>query len=297
MERQLINWILNALPSSPSSLTGNGDDCAVINGKGNRILVATDMLIDGTHFNIHEMSPELIGRKAVAVNFSDLAAMGGDPTAVFISLAIPKDTKLEWVKRVLQGAHELSKRFQCGIDGGDTNTWDARFAINVCVIGTPHWRGPVRRSGAKSGDVVMVTGQSLGGSLKSGHHATFTPRLLEAKWILDRYPVHSMTDLSDGLGSDVRNLAESSRKKLLIIGDDLQNKTSRFQDFRSIFCDGEDFELLFTCSPWVAENLLNEFPWPCGLRKIGHVSEGEGVFFLKNEAAEPLPLEFSGFEH
>jgi thiamine-monophosphate kinase len=262
-----------------------------------KILVATDMLLDGIHFNSAEISPELIGRKAVAVNFSDIAAMGGSPLAVFVSLALPKAQSLEWLQKVMLGAQDISKQFNCRIDGGDTNTWTDKFAINVCVIGSTHWRGPVRRGGAQDGDLIMVTGQNLGGSLHSGHHAHFTPRLSEVKWILDRYPIHSMIDLSDGLATDVKHLALASKKQFTLSGDALQNKTASPGDFRSIFCDGEDFELLFTCSPSVANSLSREFPWPCGLRTIGVVSSGEGVFFRENDCNISTPLEFSGYEH
>lgn len=297
MERQFLNWLFQTIPSSPHSLIGNGDDCAVINQMDSKILVATDMLVDGIHFNSAEISPELIGRKAVAVNFSDIAAMGGLPLAVFVSLALPKTQSLEWLKKVMLGAQDISKQFNCGIDGGDTNTWTDKFAINVCVIGSTHWRGPVRRGGAQDGDVIMVTGQNLGGSLNSGHHAHFTPRLSEAQWILDRYPIHSMIDLSDGLATDVKHLAFASKKKFTLSGDALHNKTAAHLGFRSIFCDGEDFELLFTCSPSIASSLSREFPWPCGLRTIGSVSSGEGVFFRETEGKIATPLEFSGYEH
>ncbi|MEI6834178.1 MAG: thiamine-phosphate kinase [bacterium] len=297
MERQFLNWVFKTIPSSPNSLIGNGDDCAVINQMDSKILVATDMLLDGIHFNSAEISPELIGRKAVAVNFSDIAAMGGSPLAVFVSLALPKAQGLEWLQKVMLGAQDISKQFNCGIDGGDTNTWTDKFAINVCVIGSTHWRGPVPRGGAQDGDIIMVTGQNLGGSLRSGHHAHFTPRLSEAKWILDRYPIHSMIDLSDGLATDVKHLALASKKQFTLSGDALQNKTASPGDFRSIFCDGEDFELLFTCSPSVANSLSREFPWPCGLRTIGSVSSGEGVFFRENDCNIATPLEFSGYEH
>ena len=297
MELQFINWLLKTLPSSPSSIIGNGDDCAVIGHKDAKLLVATDMLMDGTHFNTDEMPPELIGRKAVAVNFSDIAAMGGTPLAVFVSIALPKNTSIAWIQKVMIGAQDHSMQFNCGIDGGDTNTWAEKFAINVCVIGTPHWRGPVRRDGAQDGDIVMVTGQHLGGSLRSGHHASFTPRISEANWILDRYPIHSMIDLSDGLATDTKHLAVASKKKFVINGDAIKNISSPALDFRSIFSDGEDFELLFTWSPAVAESLRKDFPWPCGLRKIGRVSKGEGVFLCESEGKAPSPLEFSGYEH
>jgi thiamine monophosphate kinase len=106
-----------------------------------------------------------------------------------------------------------------------------------------------------------------------------------------------MIDLSDGLATDVKHLAFASKKKFTLSGDALHNKTAAHLGFRSIFCDGEDFELLFTCSPSIASSLSREFPWPCGLRTIGSVSSGEGVFFRETEGKIATPLEFSGYEH
>lgn len=297
METELVNWILRDIPTSPASVIGNGDDCAVICQSRSSELIATDMLLDGTHFLSENISPELIGRKAVAVNFSDIAAMGGRPTAVFISLAVPRTTERKWLERVLKGAHDMAAEFGCGIDGGDTNSWTGKFAINVCVTGTPHWRGPVRRAGALKGDAIMITGQSLGGSLASGHHATFTPRLAECTWILDRVPIHSMIDVSDGLGSDTTHLASASQKKFLLDSSTITPLRPDDPRYGSIFCDGEDFELLFTCSPSVAKYLLKSFPWPCGLRQIGVVEDGQGVYTCHKDGKSPVRLEFSGYQH
>jgi thiamine-monophosphate kinase len=297
MESQVVGWILENLPCSRKSLIGNGDDCAVLNINGSNVLVATDMLMDGTHFMSDQLPPNLIGHKAVAVNFSDLAAMGGVPSAVFISLAVPKNISFTWVQDMLLGAHKIAGQFNCGIDGGDTNSWHSGVVINVSVLGTPHWRGPVRRCGARTGDVIMVTGQSLGGSLISGRHASFTPRISEAQWILDRYPIHSMIDLSDGIATDSKHLASASNKKFILSTPALRRLSRTPNNMKSLFCDGEDFELLFTCSLDVAQTLTKNFPWPCGLQVIGHVTDGAGVFLDENNGTKPSPLEFSGYQH
>jgi len=297
MELEFLDWVMNNLPSSRSSLIGNGDDCAVMDTGNRSVLLATDMLLDGTHFWAERIQPELLGRKAVAVNFSDIAAMGGTPTGIFISLAIPNECNTDWLKRVMMGAKALANEFGCGIDGGDTNSWSGKFAINICVTGTPHWRGPVTRQNALIGDSILVTGSSLGGSLQSGRHTTFTPRVNEATWILDHFPVHSMIDISDGLATDARRLSSASKKRFILDPKSICPLGISDPGFKAAFCDGEDFELLFTCSKETAEELLRKFPWPCGVRKIGTVDSGHGVY-LQSEPTEPLtPLEFSGFEH
>lgn len=297
MELDFINWILSYLPKSPSSIIGNGDDAALIETRGMASLVATDMLLDGVHFLSHQLAPELIGRKAVAVNFSDIAAMGGVPTGVFVSLAIPKNIDTSSIKRLLVGAQELSTEFGCGIDGGDTNSWHGGLAVNISVTGKPHWRGPVTRGGAQEGDVIMLTGSQLGGSLASGRHATFTPRLREVEWILDRFPINSMIDLSDGLATDANHLAKASRKKIILQSDAITNFAPETQEFKSVFCDGEDFELLFSCSQAVAAELLESFPWSCGLRIIGEITSGAGVFLRQADNSKLTKVEFSGYQH
>ena len=297
MERNFVSWILKSLTKSPRSVIGNGDDAAVIETREMSTLVATDMLLDDVHFLSQEISPEFIGRKAVAVNFSDIAAMGGAPTGVFVSLALPENSDPIWIKRLLMGAQELSKAFGCGIDGGDTNSWSGQLVVNVCVTGRPHWRGPVTRSGAQEGDAIMLTGSALGGSLPSGHHATFTPRLAEVEWILDRFPISSMIDLSDGLSTDANHLASASKKKFILDRQAITRFEPGTREFNSVFCDGEDFELLFTCSKSIAKELEMTFPWPCGIRNIGTVDSGVGVFLRHKDKADLTTVEFSGYEH
>lgn len=297
MELDFINWILRFIPKSPSSIIGNGDDAALMEVRGMVSLVATDMLLDGVHFLSHEIIPELIGRKAVAVNFSDIAAMGGVPTGVFVSLAIPKNIDTSSIKRLIMGAQELAAEFGCGIDGGDTNSWHGALAVNISVTGKPHWRGPVTRGGAQDGDAIILTGSQLGGSLASGRHATFTPRLKEVEWILDRFPINSMIDLSDGLATDANHLAHASRKKIILQSEAITNFAPGTPEFNSVFCEGEDFELLFTCSQAVAAELLTSFPWSCGLRNIGEVTSGTGVFLRRGDNSTLTKVEFSGYQH
>ena len=294
-ENQLIQWLLQAVPQSSISEVGNGDDAALLKTDHSDILVATDMLLSGTHFVSETTRPELIGRKSVAVNLSDIAAMGGLPKSLFISLAIPRSASLDYVKRIMTGASDLASEFDCGIDGGDTNSWDGKIAINVTIIGRKHWRGALTRSGAQIGDIVMVTGQSLGGSLTSESHLTFVPRVRESLWLQDHTKITSMIDLSDGLASDVRKLAIASSKKITLDRHLITPVANGDDALRAAFCDGEDFELLFTCPPKTAAELERDFPWKCGLRRLGTVHEGSGVFLRDGLVIKAL--EFSGYEH
>jgi len=294
-ENELIQWLLRAVPRSSISLIGNGDDAALLKTGHSDILVATDMLLDGTHFVSETTRPELIGRKAAAVNLSDIAAMGGQPKSLFVSLAVPRSVSLDYVKRIMGGVSDLASEFACGVDGGDTNSWDGKLAINVTIIGHKHWRGALTRSGAQTGDILMVTGPSLGGSLISESHLNFTPRVQESIWLQDNTKINSMIDLSDGLASDARKLAAASSKKIILDRNLIIPGPLEDNSLRSAFCDGEDFELLFTCNPTTATELERKFPWPCGVRRLGTVHEGEGVFVREDLAIKAL--EFSGYEH
>ena len=296
-ENKFIEWIKSAMPTSGKAILGNGDDAALLSGSSKGTLVATDMLLDGTHFIVGETPPELIGRKAVAVNFSDMAAMGGTPDSLFISLAIPHSTSPRWLERVMRGAAEMAREFDCGIDGGDTNSWRGPFAINVCVVGRPHWRGPVTRAGAKESDVVMVSGQRLGDTLSSSHHLNFMPRIKEAQWLLDHFEIHAMMDLSDGLATDAPRLAMASGIQMVLDTTKIIPPPWDEKFLQSALCDGEDFELLFTCSQSTAIKIEQTFPWSCGVRRIGHIKKGAGVYLLHPNHSQAKPLGLSGYEH
>ena len=292
-----IHWIHEHAPKSSTALVPNGDDAALLAAHHRGTLVATDMLLDGTHFISSEIDPGLIGRKAVAVNLSDIAAMGGVPESLFISLALPRGMSSDVIQKIMTGAADLAKEFNCGIDGGDTNTWSGRLAINVCVTGRPHWRGAVTRTGAQAGDVVMVSGLKLGGSLASGRHLTFTPRVREAAWLMDHFNLHSMMDLSDGLAADVPRLATASNKQIILDAAKIIPASFSEDCLTSALCDGEDFELLFTCDESSATRIEREFPWPCGVRRIGTVTQGTGVLLRHPDRSTPEPLRVHGYEH
>jgi thiamine-monophosphate kinase len=297
-ENEFLHWIYESMPISDKALIPNGDDAALLETSHRGVLVATDMFLDGTHFLTKTTTPELIGRKSIAANFSDIAAMGGWPESVFISLGIPEGTSLEWIERLMIGAAATARQFHCGVEGGDTNTWNGPLAINVCVTGRPHWRGAITRAGAKSGDVVMVSGGSLGHTLETGKHLTFEPRLKEARWILDHFQIHSMMDISDGLAADLPRLAEASKVQITVdarqvVGDQPTSEVN----LQAAMCDGEDFELLFTCSEKCSAEILKRFPFDCGIRVIGKVTDGKGVRMIPLTGGAAEPLTMRGYEH
>jgi thiamine-monophosphate kinase len=224
------------------------------------------MLLEGVHFDLRTASAEHVGRKALAVNLSDIAAMAGRPTACVVSLALPRTGGLPLAEGVSAGIAALAAEFGVAVAGGDTNAWDGPLIVNVAVVGEPHPRGSVRRSGAKSGDFIYVTGR-LGGSLQ-GRHLTFTPRVAAAAELHARFGLHAMIDLSDGLASDLRHiLAESGvgavlDRDALPVHDDAVGLGKGAPPWERALSDGEDFELCFTLPPAAAAAL--ERQWPRG---------------------------------
>ncbi len=211
-EFALIDWIRRQQAGRQGRRTavGIGDDCAVLDlPPGCQLLATTDMLMDGRHFRLNVDGAEAVGYKAMGVNLSDIAAMAGVPLAALVSVALPRGAAVPVGQGLLAGLKRMAERFDVGLIGGDTNAWDGPLVINVAVLGEAAPAGPVRRSGARPGDVILVTGP-LGGSLCRGRHLRPEPRIREALALLQAAPLGAMIDISDGLSSDLGHiLAES----------------------------------------------------------------------------------------
>lgn len=264
-ENDFIRRLARRFPLRPPVEVGIGDDGAVLKYSRmsesatsaystDRIVVVTDMLLDGVHFELEKISPGLAGRKAVAVNLSDLAAMACFPTAAFVSIAVPKTMKMpsgEFLDELYSGIEALTNQFDFTLAGGDTNSWNGPFAINVCLTGSPMGERPILRSGAKPGDSLFVTGP-LGGSLHRGRHLTFEPRLKTAKWLAEHVSVNAMMDLSDGLSMDLHRMMEASgtgaviQTQSLPIHSDVPTNLPDELRSNAAIADGEDFELLIS---------------------------------------------------
>jgi thiamine-monophosphate kinase len=211
MELEFIRRLRERLPTRQADLlVGPGDDAAVLAWRqAADCVVTTDMLTDGVDFRLAEAEPRQIGRKALAVNLSDLAAMAAVPVAVVVSLALPRTAGLEFAWELYEGLLPLAAEFDTLVAGGDTNAWDGGLVINVTAIGRTTERGPLLRSGARPGDAIVVTGD-FGGSIL-GKHFDFTPRVREALHLRANYDVHAAMDVSDGLSLDLSRLCEESR--------------------------------------------------------------------------------------
>jgi thiamine-monophosphate kinase len=255
MERDWIDFLCNdkTLQHPDELLIGIGDDAAMLSPfryRSNTFLT-TDMLTEGVDFLLDKHSPEQIGRKALAVNLSDLAAMAAKPFGVLVSVALPRDrSPLDLAKRLYAGMKPLLKSYNVALLGGDTNTWDGGLVISITAIGRLDGdRQPFYRSGGKVGDHILVTGK-LGGSLLQ-HQFTFEPRICEAT-MLSAFNIHAAIDISDGLLLDLSRLADASglgaeiNMEAIPISEDAykMSETSGKTPLEHALSDGEDFELL-----------------------------------------------------
>lgn len=237
----------------PQVAVGPGHDCAVINTPGGRLLLKTDQLIAGRHFRADSPS-DLIARKAVARTISDIAAAGGTPLAALAAAALPPG--FPGADALFDAMARWAAHFRCPLVGGDIASTEPGAPLSLCVsaIGLPHpVRGPVLRSGARTGDRIYTTGR-LGGSFDPstglGHHLTFEPRLAEARWLCDTLGnrLHAMMDLSDGLGRDAARLAAASDLRVRIDARAIPLNPG-VPAWESAVGAGEDYELLFAASP------------------------------------------------
>jgi len=296
------NWIdevRRRAGTDPRVAIGIGDDTALLRSSG-ATLVTTDMLMDGVDFIVGETPADLIGRKCLAVNLSDIAAMAGRPTGAVVSLALPRRGGRELAEGLYDGLLRLAREYDCPIVGGDTNSWDGPLVVNVAVLGEPTGRGAVTRAGARAGDRVFVTGP-LGGSLPSLRHCTFRPRIAEAQALHSVVDLHAMLDLSDGLASDLFHIVEASGVGIELdagaipIHGDVALGQSDADRLAHALSDGEDFELMFCVSDEDGQKLLADPPGGIELHPIGRCVPEPGVWLLEADLRRPLPR--GGWEH
>jgi thiamine-monophosphate kinase len=303
MERIFLDWLAKHLPPSPHLRLGVGDDAAVVRwDEGRDLVVTTDAITDKVDFRLAHVEPEQIGHKALGVNLSDLAAMAAEPVAAVVSLVLPREGALELAVGLYRGMLPLAEKFQLAIAGGDTNTWEGPLAISVTAMGRTTERGPLTRSGARPGDVLMVTG-ALGGSIL-GRHLAVEPRVGEALVLHQAYELHAGMDVSDGLALDASRLAAASGCGVAIelatipISADarrLAASTGR-TPLDHALGDGEDFELLLAVPADAAAAILRDQPLEIPVTAIGRFVETPGLWEESGEGVL-TELEAAGYEH
>lgn len=327
-EFELINqYFRRALPGNQKDVTGIGDDCAILPLYENSYqLVTTDMLLEETHFIKNSIQAEDLGYKALAVNFSDISAMGGTPTGIFLSLGLPENLQLNWLNNFMNGFFELCEKYKVPLLGGDTTRSPRGLIINVMVLGKVKKKNVKRRTGSRSGDKICVTeylGDSAAGLslLTDGHGKKLNNResqnliqrhqrpphsLEEGQWLGQNNAVHSMIDISDGIGSDLIHLIEKSDLGIDIHLDQLPvsealvhlSKTTGNEIYEYAVNGGEDYGLLITVDPSVCNDVKKSFESTFGkpLFEIGEVTkEHTGVNYT--EKGINRKFEGKGFNH
>jgi len=288
---------------------GIGDDCAVLPvADGDALLFTADLLNEGVHFLRRATSARELGGKALAVNLSDIAAMGGRPVATLLSLALTPDAGETWAEEFMEGYRTLSERYGVALVGGDTTRSGQGITINVTAIGRAPLSCIKRRSAARPGDVLFTTG-ALGASgaglrdLLAGRldtpaaveHRNPRPQVEEGLWLGMRREVHAMMDLSDGLASDLRHILDRSGVGAEVLLERVP--VAEGSDLQTAACGGEDYKLLLTADAEGAGQLADEFLKRFGspLHPLGHITGTRELVWLQN--GNPVPLDWHGFTH
>jgi thiamine-monophosphate kinase len=266
-ERSLIAGIRRRVRPKPGVVAGIGDDCAVLRiPASHEVLVTTDFCIEGVHFRRDWHPPESVGHRCLARGLSDIAAMGGDPVAAFLSLALPAKLPQRWVDRFFDGLLKLAVEFNITLSGGDTSQSPNGVLADIVVVGSVPRGEAIPRSGARPGDRIYVTGE-LGGSAATlslleskpkkhlkpeqfPRHFFPNPRIAVGRILRDKTIASSMIDTSDGLSTDLFHLCEESG-----VGAEIQQeavprasvgKHGHEVDLQLALHGGEDYELIFT---------------------------------------------------
>ena len=305
MEAELIAHLRKRLAPHPLVRLGIGDDAAVLRmAEAADCVVSVDLLTDHVDFELTRVDPRRVGRKALAVNLSDLAAMASKPLAGVVALALPREGGMELAIELYEGLLPLAEEYGVAIAGGDTNSWDGPLVVSVTVIGNVTARGPLKRSGAVGGDRIVVTG-SFGGSIL-GRHLDFQPRVAEALLLAERYELHAGIDVSDGLSIDLAHLARESGCGAILdpqavpVAEDARRLAEQLADGSSplehALGDGEDFELILAVPPAEAERMLAEQPLSVPLSAIGAFIPEPGLW-QTDSTGRTSPLVPRGYQH
>ena len=246
---KIKSWLGAVNPPSPH---GVGDDCAVSDPIAEGLqLTTTDAINYGYHFD-DTMTPVAVGAKLIKRNVSDIAAMGGTPKSAVLALLCSSDVSIEWLKDFFLGIKHTCEHYSISLVGGDISTL-RKTSFSAVLTLNGYATKPKLRTSSKIGDSIYVTG-ALGGSIL-GKHYQFEPRLAEGQWLSTFPQCHAMIDLSDGLGKDLKALLpEKTAAHLFLDQIPISNaakqlaQTSGLEELEHAFCDGEDYELLFTLS-------------------------------------------------
>lgn len=313
-------------------IAGVGDDVAVIKTKSEKYsLLTCDVLIEGTHFKRETITPYQLGKKAIAINVSDIAAKGGIPNQALISIGLTKDTKVKYVEEIYRGIKDEAKKFNIDIVGGNTAFSKDKIFVDIFLIGEIEPEFLLLRSGAKTGDNILVTG-NLGDSsagleiienpdikfkgiklekryknnLKIAH-LNPCPRLVEGRIMVKTNLVNSMMDISDGLSSDLTKICEASGVGAIIWEDKIPISKETLAFAKSIkksplnfaLHGGEDYELLLTSPPENTNLIIQKIQGKTKTKvtELGEIKDKEfGIKIVKTDG-RIMPLNTYGWDH
>src|SRR6202162_1910142 len=308
-EMKLIQQILRSVRGGKSVVTGIGDDCAVLRvPPGHELLVTTDFTLEKVHFRRDWHRPELVGRRCLTRGLSDIASMGGEPLAAFLSLALERDVPQKWVNRFLKGLLELAEEFKVPLAGGDTAQSAGGIQADIVVVGSVPKGTAVLRSGARAGDQIYVTG-NLGGSaaalarlraslplgVESSGHVHPRPRVCVGQWLRQHKIPSAMIDISDGLSTDLEHICQESGVGAEIEAEAIPRAQAGLGKKRVALelalHGGDDYELLFTSAATVPSVVA-------GVRvtRIGRTTRSEPMRLIGKDG-KARPLKPGGWEH
>jgi thiamine-monophosphate kinase len=307
----------------PMGIVGIGDDCAVIPQDENKsLLITTDLLIEGTHFLRDKITANDLGYKSIAVNLSDVAAMGGMPKYVFLSVALPKNIPSDWLENFIDGINSIANEYQVLLLGGDTSKSEKDIFINVMVVGEAKTKKIKYRAGAKPDDIICVT-DNLGNS-KAGlecilqnrcddetarillrQHYRPRPQIAEGLFLAEYPEVHAMLDVSDGINLDLQRINQASNcgakidLEKLPLSKDLLGFTQKFNlnPMEIAAIGGEDYCLLVTIDANAFKKIAQDFQqkFERELIAIGKITETKGLTYFLNK--KPYRLSLKSFSH
>jgi thiamine-monophosphate kinase len=298
-ERAFTRGLLRFFGAARGVMLGIGDDAAVVVNRAANSVLCCDPVIEGVHFRRGD-SPDLVGRKVVNRNLSDLAAMGALADWLLVSLVLPHDYPARSRQQLLRGIRSASRAARCTVVGGDVATHRGPLVVTVTAVGHLPGRALVR-SGARAGDTLHVTGP-LGGSIH-GHHLRFRPALREGVWLARQRAVTAAMDVSDGLLLDLATLlhasgglgAELDAVALPIRAAARRHARTGPDALRAALTDGEDHVLLWTQRP--GAELARGGPLTAAARSpIGRLTRRPGLWLVHSDGRRER-LAPAGFEH
>jgi thiamine-monophosphate kinase len=310
-ERNLIRHIRQLAFGSAARavVRGIGDDCAILRpSPGAELLVTTDLCLENVHFRRAWHPAAAVGHRCLTRGLSDIAAMGGEPLACFLSLGLPKNLPQSWVDGFLRGLLGLARRFQVQLAGGDISS-ALQITADIVVTGQVPAGKAVLRSGGRPGDRIYVTG-SLGGSAavlkqlfagkkikptKSNAHFYPVPRIAVGTWLRKHGLASAMIDLSDGLSVDLAHICEESRVTAKVIAG--QVPIGKDADLQLALHGGEDYELLFTAPKRakVPRHIAGVNITEIGA--LGNLADYWSAIQILGENGKVRPLPQRGWEH